>query len=106
MLNELNGAQPGNDMFVPEPVKAKARSRFGRANNFYGGGGYDYFDYEDYQEPVTVNFELIRKSYKRALLATHPDKHMHESEEKQLQATERFKALNEAFKKYESEHGR
>ena len=45
----------------------------------------------------------VSKSYKRALLKIHPDKHM-DNESKHLRATEVFKYVSQAFNEYKKKH--
>jgi hypothetical protein len=54
---------------------------------------------------ISFHCACATQAYKRAMLKIHPDKHMHD-ELAHLAATERFKALNEAFVRFKKQMGR
>ncbi len=54
---------------------------------------------------ISIHCACATQAYKRAMLKIHPDKHMHD-ELAHLAATERFKALNEAFVRFKKQMGR
>ena len=80
---------------------AKVRSLPALLNDLNGSQPGD----ELFLAPRPATFSPVSKAYKRALLKVHPDKHMHDPLA-HLAATERFKALNDAWIKYKKQMNR
>jgi hypothetical protein len=132
ILNELNEAKPGDELYLPEKSnhhggnynnsnnnrggaayggksKSKAKSKSRNAYNSWWEDEEDEDEYDSYfsqsrsSNQASFTFAQAKSAYRKALMRVHPDKHMHDPEAAAL-ATERFKALTNAFKAYEAKN--
>lgn len=100
-----NSGEGHEERVLSEVKKWQSSNLLDMINHIYSRfGGLKQGEHSLHLEP-DAPFNKVSRSYKRALLLIHPDKHDQADVEAHFRATEYFKALNSSFIEYKAIYG-